>query len=96
MRNVYYCTKKSGYTADTLSQLREHLEFFTRILHRKDYDGDYVQRFIYQSGEWTCDDGFLAQIEAAGGKIIFHRLTHGDKSRYAATVKNTPREARKM
>lgn len=74
MRRVVYYTEQTGYQAKSLRRLREHVEFFNRILKRKDYDGDYVLRFIWRSGEWVCDDNFLLRIHIVNSKVVLRRV----------------------
>ena len=90
MRCIYF-THSNNCVVKSLRELRTHVEFFGRIRERNEYDGDYVQRLVYQAGRWVLDEDYLLRIDVVKSKVIFRREKY---PRYASTVQYTPSAAR--
>ena len=71
MGTIVYSVENNDYEAKSLRELRTHIMFFDK---NNDYNGAYIQRYIYRAGERIRDDNFLMRIKIVSGKVIFQRV----------------------
>lgn len=71
MSTIVYSVENNDYEAKSLCELRTHVMFFDKD---NDYNGAYIQRYIYRAGERIRDNEFLRQIKMVKGKVIFRRV----------------------